>query len=127
MTWMHSPRCSNWSRTAVDRTSSCRHKSRPGAAGCMPRRFRCWLNAGEAPARSTPIEDLPRSAVAAAEERTGGIKQATIGTTVYLLPEEHKRLKRLALDLDLPTVHELLLTGIDRLLREQGEPPLVRY
>jgi hypothetical protein len=83
--------------------------------------------AGEAPARSTPIEDLPRSAVAAVEERTGGIKQATIGTTVYLLPEEHKRLKRLALDLDLPTVHELLLTGIDRLLRERGEPPLVRY
>src|SRR3954451_2494876 len=83
--------------------------------------------AGGAPARSTPIEDIPRPAVAAAEERTGGIKQATIGTTVYLLPEEHKRLKRLALDLDLPTVHELLLTGIDRLLHERGEPPLVRY
>jgi hypothetical protein len=83
--------------------------------------------AGGAPARATPIEDLPRPAVAAADERTGGIKQATIGTTVYLLPDEHKRLKRLALDLDLPTVHELLLTGIDRLLRERGEPPLVRY
>src|SRR5690242_13242163 len=82
--------------------------------------------AGGAPARSTAIEDLPRPALSA-EERTGGIKQATIGITVYLLPDEHKRLKRLALDLDLPTVHELLLTGIDRLLRERGEPPLMRY
>jgi hypothetical protein len=96
-------------------------KKRPSviASGMLAR-------AGGAPARSTPIEDLPRPA-ANDEERAKGIKQATIGTTVYLLPEEHKRIKRLALDLDLPTIHELLLTGIDRLLRERGEPPLVRY
>ena len=42
----------------------------------------------------------------------GGIKAATVGTTVYLLPREHKRIRRLALDLDIPSVHELLLTGL---------------
>ena len=38
-----------------------------------------------------------------------GIKAATIGTTLYLLPAEHKRVRRFALDMDVPTVHELLL------------------
>jgi hypothetical protein len=57
----------------------------------------------------------------------GGIKAATIGTTVYLLPEQHKRVKRLALDLDVPSVHELILMGLDRLLEERGERRLERY
>jgi hypothetical protein len=91
---------------------------------------------GAAPARATPVEDLPRPAPAAAPEATnaqaatpppaGGIKAATVGTTVYLLPAEHKRVRRLALDLD-ASVHELLLLGLDRLLAERGEPPVRRY
>jgi hypothetical protein len=89
---------------------------------------------GGAPARSTPVEDLPRPAPAAApgpapsaEGARLGIKRATVGTTVYLLPAEHKRVRRLALDLDVPSVHELLLMGLDRLLAERGEPPVARY
>ena len=100
---------------------------------------------GAAPARSVAVEDFPRpiaggvtsapsvappltSAVASRAERgAGGIKAATIGTTVYLLPTEHKRVRRLALDLDTASVHELLLLGLDRLLAERGEPSLVRY
>lgn len=78
---------------------------------------------GGAPARSTALEDLPRPDV----DRSGGIKAATVGTTIYLLPREHRRVKRLALDLDVPSVHELVLMGLDRLLAERGEPPLVRY
>jgi hypothetical protein len=92
---------------------------------------------GAAPARATPVEDLPRPASAAAPAPTagtqqpaapptGGIKAATVGTTVYLLPGEHKRVRRLALDLDV-SVHELLLLGLDRLLAERGEPPVRRY
>ena len=92
---------------------------------------------GAAPARATPIEDLPRSGLAAAPASaanaqppapppTGGIKAATVGTTVYLLPDEHKRVRRLALDLDV-SVHELLLLGLDRLLTERGEAPVRRY
>lgn len=97
---------------------------------------------GAAPARSVPVEDFPRQIASAspgpletalasrpvvAGHVAGGIKAATIGTTVYLLPTEHKRVRRLALDLDVASVHELLLLGLDRLLAERGEPPLVRY
>jgi hypothetical protein len=94
---------------------------------------------GGAPARSTPLEDLPRPvpepAVVASlptisdpsARQAGGIKSATVGTTLYLLPREHKRVRRLALDLDVPSVHELLLLGLDRLLAERGEPPIERY
>ena len=46
---------------------------------------------------------------------------------MYLLPDEHKRVKRLALDLDVPSVHELILMGLDRLLEGQGQRPLTRY
>ena len=101
---------------------------------------------GAAPLRSVPVEDFPRSAslkqpetppappvttsppaITSAEKPPGGIKAATVGTTVYLLPSEHKRVRRLALDLDVPSVHELLLLGLDRLLAERDDPPLVRY
>jgi hypothetical protein len=90
---------------------------------------------GAAPLRSTPVEDLPRPAVtdeaspppSRADRIAGGIKAATIGTTVYLLPAEHKRVRRLALDMDVPSVHELLLLGLDRLLADQGQPPIERY
>lgn len=91
---------------------------------------------GNAPARSTAVEDLPRPKtemvpLALSPEPTSkravGIKAATVGTTVYLIPAEHKRVRRLALDLDVPSVHELLLLGLDRLLEERGEPPIKRY
>jgi hypothetical protein len=35
--------------------------------------------------------------------------------------------KRLALDLDVPSVHELILMGLDRLLADRGQGPLERY
>jgi len=94
---------------------------------------------GAAPARTTAVEDLPRPAPAPSpagpsvlpsgpqERPGGGIKAATVGSTVYLLPGEHKRVRRLALDLDIPSVHELLLIGLDRLLADRGEPPVQRY
>jgi hypothetical protein len=63
----------------------------------------------------------------AATRAPGGIKEATVGLTVYLLPREHKRVRRLALDMDVPSVHELLLLGLDRLLTERGERPIERY
>lgn len=100
---------------------------------------------GAAPSRSVPVEDFPRpvpveqasplpaaslpspASAPRADRMPGGIKAATVGTTLYLLPAEHKRVRRLALDLDIPSVHELLLIGLDRLLAERGEGPLVRY
>src|SRR5690349_6196933 len=90
---------------------------------------------GGAPVRTTPVEDLPRPVSQTETSPTpargalpakGGIKHATIGTTVYLLPREHKRVRRLALDMDVP-VHELLLLGLDRLFAELGQPTIERY
>lgn len=100
---------------------------------------------GAAPPRSVPVEDFPRpvpiedacpphaapppspAAAPRGERAPGGIKAATIGTTLYLLPSEHKRVRHLALDLDVASVHELLLLGLDKLLAEQGEGPIIRY
>jgi hypothetical protein len=94
---------------------------------------------GGAPVRTTPVEDLPRvppsdqpesvstALPVAKDDTSGGIKKVTIGTTLYLLPREHKRIRRLALDLDVPSVHELILLGLDRLLAERGQPPVERY
>jgi hypothetical protein len=87
---------------------------------------------GNAPVRSTPVEDYPRAADVptagpAPDGGRVGIKAATIGTTVYLLPSEHKRVKQLALDMDIASVHELLLLGLDKLLAGQGREPITRY
>lgn len=84
---------------------------------------------GAAPSRGRAVEDLPREAPAGAPAvsgEAGGLKASTIGTTLYLLPEESRRLKHLAVDLGL-SVHELMLTGLDRILEEHGQPPLRRY
>ena len=81
---------------------------------------------GAAPSRSMPVEDLPRAVVPSVSTEAGGLKAATVGTTLYLLPQESKRLKRLALDLDV-SLHELMLTGLDRVLTEHGQPPVRRY
>jgi hypothetical protein len=93
--------------------------------------FDIFASPGAAPSRGVPIEDLPRTpeppAIEAVAQRTGGgIKTATRGTTLYLLPEESRRLKHLATDLEV-SVHELVLMGLDRLLAEHGQPPIRRY
>jgi hypothetical protein len=46
----------------------------------------------------------------AVKTRTG-IKGVIVGTTLYLVPAESKRVRRLALELDL-SPHELLLRGL---------------
>lgn len=84
---------------------------------------------GSAPARSAAIEDLPRGpprTAAVSDGGGGGLKASTVGTTLYLLPSESKRLRRLAIDVDL-SLHELMLTGLDRVLAEHGQPPVRRY
>ncbi len=43
------------------------------------------------------------------------------------MPREHKRVKRLVLNLDVPSGHELLLLKLDRLSAEQGGTLLTRY
>lgn len=82
---------------------------------------------GGAPERGTPVEALPtNTATTGAIASAGGLKAATVGTTLYLLPEESRRLRHLAVDLG-SSVHDLLLQGLDHILAEHGQPPLKRY
>lgn len=72
-----------------------------------------------------PPHDLPRTKEAA----TGtveGIKAATVAQTVYLLPEDHKSLRRLAIDLGC-SANELFLRGLDLLFAQHGLPSVGRY
>ncbi len=55
-----------------------------------------------------------------------GIKVATVGTTVYLLPHESRRLRHLAIEMG-TSLHELILRGLDRILAEAGQRPVERY
>jgi DNA (cytosine-5)-methyltransferase 1 len=66
------------------------------------------------PSRSVKLSERP------------GLKGTTVGTTLYLKPEESKRVRMLALTLDL-SLHDLILTGLDRLLAENGQRPVSRY
>jgi DNA (cytosine-5)-methyltransferase 1 len=69
---------------------------------------------------------VPVAARKADLKSRSGIKGSTTGTTLYLLPAESKRLRKLALELDL-SLHDLLLTGLDRVLAENGLRPVDRY
>ena len=87
---------------------------------------------GAAPARGTAIEDLPRQPspatvpVQPVEDAGGGLKASTVGLSLYLLPQESRRVKHLAVDLGLP-VHELVLLGLDKVMQEHGQDPVRRY
>jgi DNA (cytosine-5)-methyltransferase 1 len=97
----------------VDHAMSWRPRTGGAPAGTSPASKRVSVGLAETPRR-------PKL-----KERSG-IKGATVGTTVYLVPEESKRVRRLALELDL-SLHELLLQGLDRLLAENGHRPVERY
>jgi hypothetical protein len=58
--------------------------------------------------------------------RKSGLKGSTVGTTVYLLPDESWRVKQLAVDLKI-TVHELILRGLDHMLQTHNKRPIRRY
>jgi hypothetical protein len=72
--------------------------------------------------------DLPRPPQAAIEtaEMIGGIKGQTIPTTVYLLPDDHKRLRVLCAQVGLPA-QELWQRGLDAVFAEHGLAPTSRY
>ena len=55
-----------------------------------------------------------------------GIKDATVKSTVYLLPEENLRARQLALSLR-KSLHTLLLDGLDRVMAGAGQKPVRRY
>ena len=55
-----------------------------------------------------------------------GIKGTTVRTALYLLPDESKRLRRFALDLNV-SLREVLKRGADRLPAENGQRATERF
>jgi hypothetical protein len=61
-----------------------------------------------------------------ARPRRPGIKDATGATTLYLLPHELQRMRRMAIDQGF-SLHDLMLRGLDHVAAEFGQRPLERY
>ena len=80
-----------------------------------------------------PLAGLPQSADACVEGANGllqpgkhGPRQALVGaTTLYLFPEERRRLGSLAAALGV-SLQELAMAAMDGLLAEHGQPPIIR-
>jgi hypothetical protein len=57
---------------------------------------------------------------------TPDLKAKAIATTLYLLPEDHRRLRRLAADREV-AAQTLLLDAIDMLFAKDGQGPVQRW
>jgi len=76
--------------------------------------------AGEGGLRAVDASEAPRQA------GQGDIKARAVNLTVYLLPGDHKRLRRLAVDRD-TSIQSLVMDGIDRVFQESGLDPVERW
>jgi len=66
----------------------------------------------------------PASAVPEGNERT--LKEKAVATTLYLLPVDHKRLKKFAVDRDV-SLQTVVLDALDLLLAGEGQAPVERW
>lgn len=66
-----------------------------------------------------------RKKIQAAPRSGGGVKQKTVGTTAYLLPDESARVHELAAGIGI-SVHELIMQGLDRMFMGRGLAPVRR-
>ena len=91
--------------------------------------------AGRPPAafHEEPIASPPPTSVPVPIETTSpsmpqimDLKTKAIATTLYLLPEDHRRLRRLAADREV-AAQTLLLDAIDMLFVKNGQGPVQRW
>lgn len=54
------------------------------------------------------------------------VKDKAVNMTVYLMPDDHKRLKMMAVSQD-TTIQALVMDGLDVLLESNGQKPLTRW
>src|SRR4051794_22620545 len=83
--------------------------AKPGAG-----RPQTAFHEGPTPPESPPSPAQPPVVLGAAQQRRPVLKGKAIATTLYLLPEDHRRLRRLAADRDV-AAQTLLLDAIDML------------
>lgn len=56
----------------------------------------------------------------------GSLKGRATATTLYLLPPDHRRLRKMAIDRDV-SMQTLILDAIDFLMADAGEQPVERW
>ena len=56
----------------------------------------------------------------------GGLKDRATATTLYLMPSDHRRLRKLAIDRDV-SMQTLLLDALDLLMTKEGVEPVERW
>jgi hypothetical protein len=78
-----------------------------------------------APQTTTEAPD-PEAAPPPPLRKTTDLKRTAIATTFYLLPDDHRRLRRLAADKDV-AAQTLLLDALDMLLEREGHVPVQRW
>ena len=59
-------------------------------------------------------------------EKALGLKEKAINMSIYLLPDDHRRLRRLAADED-TSIQALVLDGIDHVLGQRGQGRVTRW
>ena len=74
----------------------------------------------ERPPSPASDKNLPQPKVAL------GLKEKAINMSIYLLPDDHRRLRRLAADED-TSIQTLVLDGIDHVLNERGQERVTRW
>ncbi len=57
---------------------------------------------------------------------SGGLKERATATTLYLMPADHRRLRKLAIDRDV-SMQTLILDAIDLLMAREGQAPVERW
>src|SRR3954447_15646090 len=68
----------------------------------------------------------PAPAPTPAPAPPGGLKERATATTLYLMPADHRRLRKLAIDRDV-SMQTLILDAIDLLMEREGEGPVERW
>jgi hypothetical protein len=80
------------------------------------------------PGQAKPPAPFHETAPQVAEQPApaGGIKGKAIASTFYLLPEDHRRLRRLAADRGV-AAQTILQDALDAVFAAAGEPPVTRW
>jgi hypothetical protein len=80
----------------------------------------------EVSAAQSAAEAPDPEATSPAPRKSADLKRTAIATTFYLLPDDHRRLRRLAADKDV-AAQTLLLDALDMLLEREGHAPVQRW
>jgi hypothetical protein len=95
--------------------------AKPGAGRPPP----AFHEASTTPPSPTPVP-VPTEITPAGIRPTADLKAKAIATTLYLLPGDHRRLRRLAADREV-AAQTLLLDAIDMLFAQDGQGPVQRW